>query len=94
MIKFVNYVRSQVKDGNVKPDVESPAAWEDDKFMQPVLEDDALLFSVDELESMQADGASTGKQPEASNERAATDEVSQLKEQLSKLQSKFDLYRE
>jgi protein arginine N-methyltransferase 3 len=66
MIKFVNYVRSQVKEGNAKPDVESPAAWEDDKFMQPVLEDDALLFSVDELESMATDGNSSGKQAEAS----------------------------
>jgi protein arginine N-methyltransferase 3 len=95
MIKFVNYVRSQVKDGNAKPEIENPASWDDEKFMQPVLEDDALLFSVDELESMEAGDASSGKQPEASNEsNNATDEVAQLKEQLSKLQSKFDVYRE
>lgn len=90
MIKFVNYVRSEVKAGYPKPSVESPAAWEDEKFMQPVLEDDALLFSVDELESMEVNG----KQPAESNESNATDEVSRLKEQLSKLQSQFDVYRE
>ena len=94
MIKFVNYVRSQVKDGKAKPETENPASWDDEKFMQPVLEDDALLFSVDELESMEAGDANTGKQPEASSSNNATDEVAQLKEQLSKLQSKFDVYRE
>jgi protein arginine N-methyltransferase 3 len=95
MIKFVNYVRSQVKDGNAKPETENPASWDDEKFMQPVLEDDALLFSVDELESMETGDANAGKQPESSNESGnATDEVAQLKEQLSKLQTKFDVYRE
>ena len=94
MIKFVNYVRSQVKNGNAKPETENPASWDDEKFMQPVLEDDALLFSVDELESMESEDANNGKQPEGSNQSDATDEVAQLMEQLSKLQTKFDVYRE
>jgi hypothetical protein len=49
-IKLVNYIRSEVLAGKDKPDVEDPAAWADDKFLQPTLEDDALLFSLDELD--------------------------------------------
>lgn len=48
-IKFVNYIRSEVLSGKDRPDVSSTAAWADDKFLQPVLEDDALLFTLDDL---------------------------------------------
>jgi hypothetical protein len=49
-IKLVNYIRSEVLAGKDKPNVSDPAAWVDDKFLQPTLADDALLFSLDELD--------------------------------------------
>ncbi|SMQ45367.1 unnamed protein product [Zymoseptoria tritici ST99CH_3D7] len=49
-IKLVNYIRSEVLAGKAKPDVQDPLAWADDKFLQPTLPDDALLFSLDELD--------------------------------------------
>ena len=49
-IKFINYIRSVIQDRGAEGlNVSDPAAWADERFMQPVLSDDALLFSLDEL---------------------------------------------
>ncbi|KAF2170254.1 hypothetical protein M409DRAFT_19857 [Zasmidium cellare ATCC 36951] len=48
-IKLVNYIRSEVKAGKEKPAVDDAKLWEDDKFLQPALADDALLFSLDDV---------------------------------------------
>lgn len=48
-LRLINYIRSEVAAGNTKPDCSSPQTWMDDKYMQPVLEDDALLYSIDDL---------------------------------------------
>ncbi|KAI1982524.1 Ribosomal protein arginine N-methyltransferase rmt3 [Ophidiomyces ophidiicola] len=48
-IKLVNYVRSEVKSGNMTPDVSSTSLFEDDKFLKPVLDDDALLYSLEDV---------------------------------------------
>ncbi|KAK5125968.1 hypothetical protein LTR85_011323 [Meristemomyces frigidus] len=48
-MKLINYVRSQVQSGNSRPDCADPALWADDEYLQPVVEDDALLYSIDEL---------------------------------------------
>lgn len=82
MIRLVNYVRSSVSSGNDRPDVSSKSLFEDEKYLKPVLEDDALLFSLDDVFEDSASG--TGP---------AT-EVEQLREQLASLQSQFTAYRE
>ncbi|CAK3769162.1 Hypothetical predicted protein [Lecanosticta acicola] len=48
-IKLINYIRSEVKAGQAKPKVTDSTLWSDDKYLQPVLEDDALLFNLDDL---------------------------------------------
>ena len=51
-IQLVNYVRSQVRQGVTVVDfatASSGTPWTDEKYLQPVLEDDALLYSIDEL---------------------------------------------
>jgi type I protein arginine methyltransferase len=45
---LVNYVRNTVQNGE-KPDTSKKESFADDKFLQPALEDDALLYSLDEL---------------------------------------------
>ncbi|KAK5722002.1 Ribosomal protein arginine N-methyltransferase rmt3 [Elasticomyces elasticus] len=49
-IQLINYIRSEVKSGltSLNPDL-NPYVFKQDKYMQPVLEDDALLYSIDEL---------------------------------------------
>jgi protein arginine N-methyltransferase 3 len=45
-IKMINYIRTLTAAG--KPFDPADQGFNDDKFMQPVLEDDPLLFSLDE----------------------------------------------
>lgn len=95
-IKLINYIRAQARDGNQKPDVSSKALFEDDRFLRPVLEDDALLYSLDDLED--GEGNQRDKQPataEASEagETSTVTKVIELQEQLQRLHEQFTEYR-
>jgi protein arginine N-methyltransferase 3 len=46
MMKLVNYIRSEVKAGNLAPNVSNASAFQDQKYLLPVLEDDPLLYSL------------------------------------------------
>ncbi|OAP59212.1 hypothetical protein AYL99_06510 [Fonsecaea erecta] len=81
LVRLVNYIRSEVKAGNSLPDVSSKALFDDEKYLKPVLEDDALLYSLDDVF-------------EESVNPAPLSEVEQLREQLATLQSQFFAYRE
>jgi protein arginine N-methyltransferase 3 len=48
LIRLVNYIRSEAMMGNLKPDVSSKTQFEDEKYLKPVLEDDAVLFSLED----------------------------------------------
>jgi protein arginine N-methyltransferase 3 len=89
-IKLVNYIRASVTDGSSQPDVSSPAKWADDKFLQPVLEDDALLFSLDEL--TQPDD--NGSKPTSSEQQTPESKIAELEAQLSALTSQFADFRQ
>lgn len=84
-IKLVNYVRTEVKNGNRTPDVSSKSKFEDDAYLKPVLEDDALLYSLDDITEEQGDESA----PSAETNR----QVSELQEKLEELQTQFSEYR-
>ncbi|KAJ5104137.1 hypothetical protein N7532_004666 [Penicillium argentinense] len=84
-IKLVNYIRSQVKAGNTTPDVSSKSRFEDDAYMKPVLEDDALLYSLDDIAEEQNEDAAPGGDAER--------RVLELQEDLERLQTQFSEYR-
>lgn len=84
-IKLVNYVRSEVKAGNKTPDVSSKAKFADDAFMKPVLEDDALLYSLDDIAEDQDAETTPGNEAER--------RVIELQEDLERLQTQFSEYR-
>ena len=60
-IRLVNYIRHHYAEqsststaesspaSSQLPDTSNAEFWANDKFLQPVLEDDALLYSIDEL---------------------------------------------
>lgn len=51
-IQLINYVRSTIKhhpDTDISTLDFTNAPFEDEKYLAPVLEDDALLYSIDEL---------------------------------------------
>lgn len=93
LIKLVNYIRSEVKAQNTKPDVSSKEKFSDDKYLQPVLEDDALLFSIDEL----ADTELVAKADESLQSLSKDDlvtKVSELEEKLQRLAREYSSYKE
>ena len=42
-------MRSEIKKGNREPSISSSALFNDDVYLKPVLDDDALLYSLDDL---------------------------------------------
>jgi len=84
LIKLVNYIRSQVKAGNTAPDVSSTDKFDDEAYMKPVLEDDALLYSLGDIAE---------DEPEASGGNDAERRVVELQEDLERLQTQFTEYR-
>lgn len=85
----MNYIREQVKSRKVDVDVSSKALFEDDKYLRPVLEDDALLFSLDELVDSQTDG----EVAQVTRDSDASQKVKELELQLQSIQSQFSDYR-
>ncbi|KAK2855745.1 hypothetical protein FQN49_004887 [Arthroderma sp. PD_2] len=91
-IKLVNYIRSEVKNGNTKPDVSSTALFEDEKFLKPVLEDDALLYSLDDITDLAA-----GEKLEVTDKlEKATDptRIKELENELNSLRGEFAEYKQ
>lgn len=87
-IKLVNYIRTKVHSGEKVTSAISKEDLNDEKYLKPVLEDDALLFSLDDLpEVAQANGLET-----ADNGQLVA-RVSELEEELRRIQSQFDDYR-
>ncbi|KAJ5390227.1 Ribosomal protein arginine N-methyltransferase rmt3 [Penicillium cataractarum] len=84
-IKLVNYVRTEVKAGNQSPDVSSKAKFADDVYLKPVLEDDAVLYSLDDINEDQSEEPAPGTEAER--------KVLELQEQLERLQTQFSEYR-
>lgn len=75
-----------MKNGNSNPDVSSKSNFEDDAYLKPVLEDDALLYSLDDLTEEQGDESA----PSAETNR----QVNELQEKLEQLQTQFSEYRQ
>lgn len=83
-IKLVNYLRSEAKDGKIHSSVTSKAVFDDDVYMKPVLEDDVLLYNIDDLD----------EEPVPEVTGASATEVEELRERLERLQAQFADYRE
>ncbi|RDW66146.1 putative histone-arginine methyltransferase CARM1 [Coleophoma cylindrospora] len=92
-IKLVNYVRSQVQDGKPVSSEVTPAELEDEKYLKPVLQDDALLFSLDDLPEVSAGQDAEGNSDSAAGSGQLVARVSELEEELRRMQLQFDDYR-
>ena len=98
-VKLVNYLRSEFLGGKTKPQVLSKAVFEDDKYLKPVLEDDALLIGLDDVigetsgdrptTNGHEDGAVTNGKVDGTLSR-----IAELEGELQRLQSQFLEYRE
>jgi len=92
-IKLVNFIRSQVHSGNkVSPEI-SQKDLDDEKYLRPVLEDDALLFSLDELPDVMEGVQGTNGQEVSNGSVELVSRVSELEAELRRVQLQFDNYR-
>jgi protein arginine N-methyltransferase 3 len=91
-VKLVNYVRERVKQGSSLPEEISFGDFDHDRYLQPVLENDALIFSLDDvLENIENAGAV------AENKDVQADTLvvqnKELEDELEKVRSQFANYR-
>jgi protein arginine N-methyltransferase 3 len=91
-VKLVNFIRSQVHSGLIITSNISKADFADEKFLKPVLEDDALLISLDELPERTGDSVSGNETSGGSGE--LVNRISELEQELRRMQSQFDDYRQ
>jgi len=82
-IKMINYIRTLTAAG--KPFDPADQGFNDDKFMQPVLEDDPLLFSLDEEQ---------GDEPEHQMSPHAETTTEDLQVKLRDLELQFQEYKQ
>lgn len=75
----MNYIRSCTKVG-VEPELDEKAFLQEEKYLQPVLEDDTLLFSLDDEEE--------------DVPQSADDKVRDLEQKLADLSIQFAEYKE
>jgi protein arginine N-methyltransferase 3 len=93
-VKLVNFIRSQVHSGHpVSADI-SREDFADDKFLKPVLEDDALLISLDDLDELPGSQANVHETAGEPVKGELVSRISELEEELRRMQSQFDDYRE
>lgn len=81
-----------MKNGNTKPDVSSATLFEDEKYLKPVLEDDALLYSLDDIADMAG-----GEQQEITGKLEKMTDPARIKElenELSNLRGEFAEYKQ
>ncbi|KAF4554361.1 Ribosomal protein arginine N-methyltransferase rmt3-like protein [Elsinoe fawcettii] len=89
-VKLVNYLRKEAQVGRKPSSISSKDAFSADEFLQPTLENDALLFSLDEVldgEEPQVNGHVNGAVGDA---HESTEE---LKQRLQELEARFADYR-
>lgn len=97
MIKMINYIRSEVQKGNETPDLSSKEAFQEERFLKPFLEQDALLYSLDDIVGpfdQPAPAATNGIMGGSPSEEAARNRIAELQEELRRLQKQFSAYRE
>ena len=92
-IKLVNFVRQRVQQGLSLPDQISLQDIDDEQYLKPTLENDALLFTLDEV--LEADQEETQSDPNSAD--ASAKELlarnSILEAELEALRAKYSNYR-
>lgn len=98
-VKLVNFIRSQVHNGQTVSSNISKEDFADEKFLKPVLENDALIINLDNLPEQEGNlqesvtGTAKGKEISSSNGELVS-RISELEGELKRIQSQFDDYRE
>ncbi|KAF6821231.1 methyltransferase [Colletotrichum sojae] len=87
-VKLVNFVRQHAHDGAALPEPISAEDISDDRFLKPVIDDDALIMALTELD---LDSESAEAAPQAPKSSSARE--TELEEELEKVKAQFANYR-
>lgn len=79
-------MRAEANAGNALPKVWTTALFEDERYLKPTMEDDAVLYSLDDIDEAAFDTATA---PDAGEQ-----ELQELRERLAQIQIQFAAYRE
>lgn len=95
---MVNYIRSEVQHGNEAPELSSREPFQDERFLKPFLEQDPLLYSLDDIFGPLdhiVPAVTNGLTEESSRtENIARDRIAELEAELCLLRKQFSAYRE
>ena len=95
MIKLINYIRSEVKLGNLSPDVSAKSVLQNELYLKPILEDDPLLYNLHDIigENFDLEEYSAGEtamQTSLGEETNGRDRIYELEELLKRTQQELD----
>lgn len=93
MIYTIKSVRSTIKEGKSLPEQISQQDIADDRFMMPVLPDDAFIMCLDDLPSAGSSNSADTKGKAVEGGAAELDENAALKAQLEDVTRQFANYR-
>jgi type I protein arginine methyltransferase len=94
-IRLVNYIRSEIKSRRSVSSNISLTDFEAEEFLKPVLEDDALLFNLDDLPEIVVEQRNAGllDYTGADGSTKLLTRIAELEEELRKTQSQFSNYK-
>ncbi|KAJ3498524.1 hypothetical protein NLG97_g1053 [Lecanicillium saksenae] len=89
-IKLINFIRSCTQEKQSLPQTITNQDFSDDKYLKPVLDNDALLFSLDEILAEQPKNEESGS---AEDKSSLGPRNKQLEEELAAVKEQFAAYR-
>ncbi|KAL2759505.1 hypothetical protein ACRALDRAFT_1074227 [Sodiomyces alcalophilus JCM 7366] len=92
-VKLVNFIRQQIHDGRPLPETITLETIADDRYLKPVVDDDALILSLDELDLDDSDQEAV---PPVADDVSREDLAAlnaRLAEELAAVNSQFADYR-
>ncbi|KAH7320316.1 S-adenosyl-L-methionine-dependent methyltransferase [Stachybotrys elegans] len=92
-VKLVNFVRHTVKEQRSLPADIKPQDFEDDRFLHPVLENDALLFSLDEILESDEGDSDGGVAIDNGAMKALSARTKEIEAELEAVRNQFANYR-
>jgi protein arginine N-methyltransferase 3 len=92
-IRLVNYIRSEVQSGRPVSSHISKSDFEAEDYLKPVMEDDALLFSLDDLPVPVSEQWTANVDSNAADGNKLLTRIAELEEELRETQLQFSYYR-
>jgi type I protein arginine methyltransferase len=92
-IRLVNYIRSEIQSGRSVSSNISYSDFEAEEYLKPVMEDDALLFNLDDLPEPVYEHKTANTDSNATDGIKLLTRIAELEDELQKTQSQFSNYR-